>query len=65
MISSFQELIAPLTQAEFRTILCARVLTFRRGSGENRFAGLFDWNSFRRVNREGSTLMRAAPRPIS
>ena len=49
MISSFQELIAPLTQAEFRTILCARVLTFRRGSGENRFAGLFDWNSFRRM----------------
>ena len=49
MISSFQELIAPLTQAEFRTILCARAVTFRRGSGENRFAGLFDWNSFRRI----------------
>ena len=49
MISRFQELIAPLTPAEFRTILCSRALTFRRGSGENRFAGLFDWNSFRRI----------------
>lgn len=49
MISNLQELIAPLSESEFFDILRARTLAFHRGSDAQRFEGLFDWNTFRRI----------------
>ena len=49
MVSSLQELIAPLTEPEFSEMLRTRSLVFRRGSDEKRFETLLDWDAFRRV----------------
>lgn len=47
MISTFQELISPLDEREFLDLLHNRTLTFRPGSGKNRFEGLLDWHTLR------------------
>jgi ribosomal protein L16 Arg81 hydroxylase len=47
MISTLEELVAPLTLGEFRDLLRARKLLFRRSAGENRFAALLDWTTLR------------------
>jgi cupin superfamily protein len=49
VISSLQELIAPLSESEFFDILRARTLAFHRSSDAQRFEGLFDWDTFRRI----------------
>jgi len=47
MISTFQELIAPLGEREFLDLLRNRTLAFRPGSGKNRFEGLLNWDTLR------------------
>jgi ribosomal protein L16 Arg81 hydroxylase len=47
MISTFQELISPLSEREFLDLLRNRTLTFHSGSGKNRFKGLLDWETLR------------------
>src|SRR5262245_48502172 len=47
MISTFQELVAALSEREFLDLLRNRTLTFRSGSGKNRFEGLLDWDTLR------------------
>jgi ribosomal protein L16 Arg81 hydroxylase len=53
MISTFQELIAPLGQSEFLSLLHNRTLTFRPGSGTNRYAGLLEWDTVRSLIERG------------
>ena len=49
MIASLQDLVAPLTEPEFARLLRDRVPIWRRCSGENRFEGLLDWDTLRRL----------------
>ena len=54
MISSFEDLLAPLTIDEFRKALRERTLIFRRGAGDNRLAGLLDWETLRNLVEDDS-----------
>src|SRR5262249_14160114 len=49
MVSSLQELIAPLTEPEFSERLRTRSLVFQRGSDEKRVETLVDWSTFRGI----------------
>jgi ribosomal protein L16 Arg81 hydroxylase len=49
MISNLQDLVAPLTEAEYLDALLAGKMLLRRSSGENRFATMLDWDTFRKV----------------
>ncbi len=51
MIATLAELIAPLSETEFRALLAERKLLYRRGGGDNRFAGLMDWEKLTRILR--------------
>jgi ribosomal protein L16 Arg81 hydroxylase len=53
MISTYQELIAPLGKSEFLDLLHNRKLTYRAVSNENRYAGLLDWNTMRGLIEQG------------
>jgi ribosomal protein L16 Arg81 hydroxylase len=53
MISTYQELIAPLGEAEFLDLLYKRTLTYRAASDENRYAGLLDWSTMRGLIEQG------------
>jgi hypothetical protein len=46
MISSLQDLVAPLTEEEFIALLRERKITFRRSPGVHRFQELLDWDTF-------------------
>jgi ribosomal protein L16 Arg81 hydroxylase len=52
MISSLEDLLAPLTVGEFRVALRERAFFFRRGEA-NRFANLLDWATLRHVVEDG------------
>ena len=54
MISGLQELVAPFSEREFSEILRTRTLTLRRSSGENRFKGLLDWETYRSAVESGT-----------
>lgn len=54
MIASLQELVAPLTVAEFVERLSARKLTFLHGSDPSRFDGLLDWNTLLGLAESGA-----------
>jgi hypothetical protein len=49
MISSLEDLVAPLTEAEYLEILRAGKLTLRRGLAANRFTPLLDWATLWKV----------------
>ncbi|HXC54633.1 MAG TPA: cupin domain-containing protein [Rhizomicrobium sp.] len=53
MISSLQELLAPLTVDAFSGLLRERTLTFRRGAAAERFVGLLDWQTLRGLLESG------------
>jgi ribosomal protein L16 Arg81 hydroxylase len=53
MISTFQDLIAPLAEGEFLSLLYDRTLKFRASSGGNRFEGLLDWDTLRGLIERG------------
>ncbi len=53
MISTLQELIAPLGERDFFELLRNRTLSFRRSSGGSRFEGLLDWNTLRGLIESG------------
>src|SRR5262249_49559877 len=46
-------LITPLGEREFLDLLRNRTLTFRPGSGKNRFEGLLDWDTLRDLIERG------------
>jgi hypothetical protein len=66
VVATLQELIAPLSESEFSEMLRTRTLVFHRGSENNGFASLLDWDTCRnfiendyppdklRVTREGN-----------
>jgi Cupin superfamily protein len=49
MISSLEDLVAPLTEAEYLEILRAGKLTLRRGLAADRFTPLLDWATLWKV----------------
>ena len=49
MISSLEDLVAPLTEAEYLEILRAGKLTLRRGLAADRFTLLLDWATLWKV----------------
>jgi hypothetical protein len=49
MISSLEDLVAPLTEAEYLEILRAGKPTLRRGLAANRFTPLLDWATLWKV----------------
>jgi ribosomal protein L16 Arg81 hydroxylase len=53
MISSLQELVSPLAEADFLDLLRARSFTFRRGSRTDRFQTLLSWNMLRDIIEGG------------
>ncbi|MEI9992954.1 MAG: cupin domain-containing protein [Rhizomicrobium sp.] len=48
-VRNLAELVAPLTVAEFLALLRRRELLFWRNPGGNRFAGLLDWTTLRKL----------------
>lgn len=46
-IASLEDLVAPLSAAEFIGLLRSRSIRFQRNPGDNRFASLLTWQAFR------------------
>jgi hypothetical protein len=53
-IASLEDLVAPLTEAEFLELLRVRSIRFHRGSGENRYSDLLTWRSLRNMIETGA-----------
>lgn len=53
-ISSLQDLVAPLSEGEFLTLLRRRKLTYLRSSGANRFETLLNWETLNRLIESGT-----------
>ena len=53
MISTLQDLIAPLTEAEFLTHLRERTVAFVRTSEPHRFETLLDWDDLNHLVQSG------------
>lgn len=53
-IASLEDLIAPLTTADFIGLLRSRAIRFQRNPGDNRFSGLLTWQAFRELIESGA-----------
>jgi ribosomal protein L16 Arg81 hydroxylase len=51
--STLEELVAPLSEAEFLSLLRARKLTLLRGSSPDHYTGLLDWEMLRGMLERG------------
>lgn len=51
--STLAELVAPLTEDEFMTLLRKRKLTLLRGAGANRYSSLLDWKALLEMIERG------------
>jgi ribosomal protein L16 Arg81 hydroxylase len=53
IISSLKELVAPLTESEFLTLLRQRKLTLLRGTNADRYSKLLSWEALKRIIEGG------------
>ena len=51
--STLEELVAPLGEAEFRSLLRERKLTLLRGANADRYTGLLNWKMLRGMLERG------------
>lgn len=51
--SPFQDLVAPLSEAEFLALLKERKLTFVRGANPNRYSNLLGWHTLQQMIERG------------
>jgi ribosomal protein L16 Arg81 hydroxylase len=51
--SPFQDLVAPLSEAEFLALLRERKLTFVRGSNQDRYSNLLGWDALQQMIERG------------
>jgi ribosomal protein L16 Arg81 hydroxylase len=52
-ITSLEELVAPLAEGEFVTLLRQRKLTFLRGTDADRYSTLLNWEALKRIIESG------------